>query len=383
MFQAVNGLRNRRALIAMVGCIFVGVLVFGLCSFMATRMGFLMAFLGGLFLFVASATGVNAAGVLLMDQAKGVPSRGLADAIVYGLMCIPKFILLGLALFAVSLVVFIAIAIVFFVCKIPVLGPILFVLVFPLSVIVSGLTLWGLFLCMFLALPAIWEGATITGAIAQALAIARSRLVESMLLMAVVWVLSMVVGFIVFGVLFSGLMPTIGMSASILGGDGMGSLLGMMRHRAEFGSDGSVGMGGAGYTIAAGVGGGLLWALAGSLLTLVNLLGLNLVYLRVTEGLDSAAAEAELKARLDDAKRQAADLGQKARDAAERAREQARQSSSSPAAAPAPAPPGPAAVAPSADATMPAMTKALACPQCLSPVARDDAFCGVCGHKLK
>ena len=120
MFQAVNGLRNRRALIAMVGCMFVGVLVFGLCSFMATRMGFLMAFLGGLFLFVASATGVNAAGVLLMDQAKGVPSRGLADAIVYGLMCIPKFILLGLALFAVSLVVFIAIAIVFFVCKIPV-----------------------------------------------------------------------------------------------------------------------------------------------------------------------------------------------------------------------------------------------------------------------
>jgi hypothetical protein len=209
--------------------------------------------------------------------------------------------------------------------------------VFPLSVVISGLTLCGLFLCMFLALPAIWEGATITGAIAQALAIARSRLVESMLLMAVVWVLSMLVGFIVFGVLFSGLMPAIGMSASILGGDGMGSLLGMMRHRGEFGdmggggfgSDGSVGMGGAGYTLAAGVGGGLLWALAGSMLSLVNLLGLNLVYLRVTEGLDSVADEAELKSR-----------------------EQ-----------------------PTA--------KALSCPQCHSPVGPDDAFCGVCGHKLK
>jgi len=32
---------------------------------------------------------------------------------------------------------------------------------------------------------------------------------------------------------------------------------------------------------------------------------------------------------------------------------------------------------------MPAMAKALACPQCLSDVGRDDAFCGVCGHKLK
>ena len=214
MFQAIGGLRNRRALIAMVGCMFAGVLVFGLFAFMAARLGFFMGFLGALCLFIASATGVNAAGVLLMDQAKGVPSRSLSDAMVYGLMCIPKFIVLGLALFAVSLVVFIAIAIVYFICKIPVLGPILFVLVFPLSVVVAGLTLCGLFLCMFLALPAIWEGATITRAIAQALAIARSRLVEAMLLMAVVWALSVVVGFIVFGVLFTGLMPTIGMSAS-------------------------------------------------------------------------------------------------------------------------------------------------------------------------
>jgi len=425
MFQAINGLRNRRALIAIVGCMFVGVLAFGLFSFLAARLGFFMAFLGGLCMFVASATGVNAAGVLLMDQAKGVPSRNLADAIVYGLMCIPKFILLGLALFAVSLVVFIVLALVYFVCKIPFIGPILFTVVFPLSVVISGLTLCGLFLCMFLALPAIWEGATITRAIAQALAIARSRLVESMLLLAVVWALSLVVGFIVFGVLFTGLMPTIGMSASILGGDALGGMMGMMRHRGDFGGMGSdmgggfggggnVGMGGAGYVLAAGIGAGLLWALAGSLLSLVNLLGLNLVYLRVTEGLDSGAAEAALRSRLDDAKRQASDIGQKAKEAAERARDQARQSAvaaqasmaaaaaSAPAQSPAPVTPPPSqphsppafsaapnplasltSREPPPDSTTPAAAKALACPQCLSSVGRDDAFCGVCGHKLK
>ncbi len=306
MFEAINGLPNRRALIAMVGCMCVGVLAFGLFSFMATRMGSVfIAFLGGLCFFVASAIGVNAAGVLLMDQAKGVPSRGLSGAIVDGLMCIPKFIVLGLALFAVSLLVFIAIAIVYFVCTIPVLGPILFVVVFPLSVVISGLTLCGLFLCMFLALPAIWEGATITRAIAQAQAIARDRLVEALLLMAVVWVLSVVVGFIVFGVLFSGLVPMLGMSASILGGDAMGGLIGMMRHRVEFGDMGGGGFdgSGAGHMLAAGIGGGLLWTLAGSLLSLVNLLGLNLVYLRVTEGLGSGAAEAAPMARQDDTKR--------------------------------------------------------------------------------
>ena len=114
---------------------------------------------------------------------------------------------------------------------------------------------------------------------------------------------------------------------------------------------------------------------------------------------DVGAAEAELKARLDDAKRQAADLGQKARDAADRAREQARQSAaaasaaataatsppSQPHAPPAftAAPTRPEAREAPADSTMPAMAKALACPQCLTAVGRDDAFCGVCGHKLK
>jgi hypothetical protein len=365
MFQAINGLRNRRALIAMVGCLFAGVLLFGLFAVLAARLGVLMGVLGGLCLFVGGATGINAAGVLLMDQARGVPSRKLGDAIVHGLTCIPKFILLGLALFAVALAVFIAVAIVYLVCKIPVLGPILFVLVFPLSVVVCGLTVCSLFLCVFLALPAIWEGATITRAIAQALAIARNRLVESMLLMAVVWVLSAGVGVIVFGVLFTGLMPSVGMTAGILGGEGFSSMMGMMRQRGEFGDMGGVAPGGAGYALAAGIGGGLLWALAGSLLSLVNLLGLNLVYLRVTEGLDSGAAQAALKVK------------------------EAAAPTPAPPHAPPPFSPAPPAAQPlkprepPIDATIPAMRKLLACPQCSAAVGRDDIYCGVCGHRLK
>jgi hypothetical protein len=149
MFQAISGLRNRRALLAMLACLFAGILVAALFSFMAARLGFFFAFLGGLSMFVAGATGVNAAGLLLMDQAKGVPARSLSDAVMGGALCIPKFIALGLALLLVSLVVFIAVALVYLVCKIPFLGPILFVLVFPLSVVVLGLTLCGLFQCLF------------------------------------------------------------------------------------------------------------------------------------------------------------------------------------------------------------------------------------------
>jgi hypothetical protein len=397
LFQAIDGLRNRRAFAAMLGCMVIGVLVAGIFSLLATRLGFVLAFLGGLSMFVASATGISAAGVLLMDQARGVPSRALTDAVVYGLMCIPKFILLALTLFVVAVVVFIALAIVYLVCKIPVLGPILFVVVFPLSVVIAGLTLCGLFLCMFLALPAIWEGAPILRAITQALAIARTRLAECLLMLTVVGVLASAVGFIVFGVLFTGLVPAVTMAASIFGGDALGSMLGTMHSLSDASDEGS-------YGLAAGIGGMLLWSLTGSLVSLVYLLGLNIVYLRVTEGLDVSATEDALKARLDIAKRQATEFGQRAKDAAERAREQARQSAAAaqasanpanrpvdPAVAesitgPTPAPPPlisdrPAREAPP-DSTSPAVAKALTCPHCLSAVARDDVYCGVCGYKL-
>jgi hypothetical protein len=385
MFQAISGLRNRRALLAMLGCLFAGVLVAGLFSLMAARFGFFFAFLGGLMLFVASATGVNAAGLLLMDQAKGVPARSLSDAVMGGLLCIPKFIALGLALLLVTLAVFIAVALVYLVCKTPFLGPILFVLVFPLSVVVLGLTLCGLFQCLFLALPAIWEGSSITHAIAKALAIVRSRLVESMLLLTVVGLLSMMVGFIVFGVLITGLIPSAGLMAGILGGDGLASVFAMLPgiDHGGYGGGGRRGSSGVGHLAAAGIGGGLLWALAVSLVALVYLLGLNLVYLRVTEGLDVGATEAAMQAGFDDAKRRAAELSQKAKDAAERARAQGRASAAAAQAGSTAAATPPAYSAAPPMATPPGVPATTLCPKCTAPVGADDLFCGVCGFKLK
>jgi hypothetical protein len=220
---------------------------------------------------------------------------------------------LGLAFFAVSIVVFIAIALVFMVCKIPFLGPILYVVAFPVAVLVAGLTLTALFLCMVLSLPAIWEGSSIGRALTQTFAIARSRLIEALLLLTVVGVLCFAVGVIAFSVIGFGLLPTAGMSASILGigsmgamsgieGGGIGALAGMMQ-----------GLGG-GYVIAGGIGFGVLWAIAMALVGQVYLQGLNLVYLRVTEGLDIGAAEAALQRGLNEARERSAELAAKAKN---------------------------------------------------------------------
>jgi hypothetical protein len=140
LFGAINGLRNRRAVIAMMGCLVGGVLVAGLLS----QLGAFMTFLGVLIWIVAAGTGVNAAGLLHMDDARGISPRSTVDALVQGLMCIPKLIALAILLFLVELAVFLVIAIVLFICKIPFLGPVLFTVAFPVSVVVAGITVLGL-----------------------------------------------------------------------------------------------------------------------------------------------------------------------------------------------------------------------------------------------
>ena len=116
LFQAVNGLRNVRAVVAMLGCTFVGVLVAGLLLAMTGTLGFLAGLLAMLVWIVAIGTGLNAAGLLQMDHARGISPRSTVDALVYGLMCIPKLIVLGLEFFAVEIAVFIGLALLMLIC---------------------------------------------------------------------------------------------------------------------------------------------------------------------------------------------------------------------------------------------------------------------------
>ena len=407
LFQAVAGLRNWPALLAMLGCAFLGVLASGLLLATTPMLGFLAGLLAFVVWIFAVGTGINAAGLLQMDHARGISPRSVADALVHGLTCIPKVIVLALAFIAVEVAVFVVIAVLLVICRIPVLGPLLFVVVFPLSVVVAGVTIVGLLLCMLLSLPAIWQGASITRALAQTLAIVRSRLVESVLLLVLLGFLTFAVGFVVFGVIAVGLMPTLGMSVSIVGFEGLGvdSLTTMSR--------------GGAHSVAGAIGGALLWAVAASLVGQVYLLGLSLVYLRVTEGLDLTASEEALRAAFDDARQRTSELAERAgqatrrRDGAAPASEAATSTGIAPAAsgsaasatpfAPsatdpfhlgateqaAPTPTGGppsdwTPLPPDAQSAPPATRPAPAsCPQCLAPVAPEDSFCGACGHRLK
>ena len=126
LFQAVGGLRNRRAIVALLGCLFAGIIAASLVGMMAASVGFFAIALGMLIWVIALGTGINAAGLLQMDQARGISPRSTVDALVYGLLCIPKLLALALIFFAAVLAVFLAIALLLLLCKIPVLGAVLF-----------------------------------------------------------------------------------------------------------------------------------------------------------------------------------------------------------------------------------------------------------------
>ena len=311
LFEAVSGLRNGRAIVALLGCLVVGVVVAMLLLSMFGAPGLLVMLLATLVWFVAIGTGVNAAGILQMDEARAAPRRGTVDALVLGLMGLPKLVVLGLACLAVEVAVFIAIALLMAVCKIPVFGPMLFVVAFPLSVAVAGITVVGLFMLAALSLPAIWQGEPLMRAVTQTLAIVRGRFVETLLLLVFVGLLCFVVGLVVFAVFGAGLVPTMALSASILSFGGM-TPMGMA------GMSPSLDGAGTRYAISGAIGGAVLWAVAVAVVGQVYLRGLALVYLRVTEGLDLGAAEAALRAGIDEARRRAAELGDKAKSATAR-----------------------------------------------------------------
>lgn len=382
LLGAVDALRNGRALLAVLGCTVAGLLAAGVLAALAVGLGIPVALPGFLALAIALATGANAAGILLLEQARGLATSSLKDALGRGLACIPSAVGLGLLALISTMTVLAVLAVVYLLCKTPFLGPIAFAVVFPFSVVITGLGLWGVFAGLMLALAATWGGATLVRSVAQVWAIARTRLAETLLLLAGAGFVAAAVGVALLGVLIVGLVPTLALAAAIFGDDALGWVAGLALD------------GGDAHGLAAGIGGGMLWAMAASLVALVGMQGLNLVYLRVSDGVDGGDAEAAIAAALDGARRHGAGFGQKVRAMAVRLRPEARRPEAAEVTLPKPTEPSgktPTSATPATlarprvappESTTPAIAKALTCPHCLSAVGASDRFCAACGYAL-
>jgi hypothetical protein len=275
--QVASALRNEKALFALlVTGLLAGSLVFlgaALADPTSTSNSFLVA---GLFVFLALLvfpTGGSVAGLLLMDQARGQEPRPMRFALIDGIAAALRIFSVSLIGIAVVAAFYLFLGLLLFLCKLPIVGPALFAVLFPILIVLAGLLFFSLIVALSMTGPAIWCGATLAQALQLLWQVAVDRLMEllvNLFSLAKIVVLAL---FILASILLVGSLTIKGTSAFILG-DALPDLSSM--NPALF-LDNE-------YAMAAIFGTMIGLVMILSALVAMAMMGLNLIYLRVTEG---------------------------------------------------------------------------------------------------
>ncbi|MDR2032865.1 MAG: zinc ribbon domain-containing protein [Azoarcus sp.] len=374
LLRITEALRNEKALFVL--------LVTGLLTGALAFMGSMLATPGSSFvtaallIFVALLVlpvGGSAAGLLLMDQARGQAPRELYKAVIDGIFAALRIFTVSLVGIAVVAVFYVLLILLLLLCKMPAAGPVLHAVLFPALVVLAGLLLFGLYVALSMAGPAIWSGATIGDALAMLWRIATSRIAE---LLVSLFLLILLIGLaecVIGGILLAGYYIVLNASASILGGSPLEAI------SLTVFSDNSP------HALAVKFGTMIVLVLVSALLLAMTMMGLNLIYLRVSE--DPATRRARSLA-------QAPDYWRKIEPTIQASAEPsfppaatdgsgnvpdmlAPIVATAAASEPAPPAPEPAFTPEPAPAAQP-----LTCPYCQAALQPGDRFCGECGGKV-
>ena len=391
--RATEGLTQWRPLImGFVSLLLAGGLMAvagGAVAAMPNMGGIILAGLLWLVAVIVIFGGASAVGIMLMDKARNMPARSFGDAAMFGVLCIPKFLLFMLLL-ALGAAAFSAVAaLLYLLCKIPYLGALLAFFIHPALVLVAAFLIVAV-MCVAMPLfaPAVWSGLSFKESLASLISIAQKRLVQVVLMLIGLYMIMLVV----MGLLFTGLLPAIsGMTAMAMGiipsYSGYGSMgVASLLSGNVFGLMNAFNSGGMAGAMA---GLGVLMTALGALLMQVWLMGLNLLYIQAAEGVDASGAANGIGSVMDDIKQRAKVAKESAVAAAERAKQAAAERAAAARAAQERAQAelqeqraAQALQAQAAEET--AKTQAATqCPSCHSAVQADDAFCGECGSKLQ
>jgi hypothetical protein len=239
----------------------------------------------GAALFVAFYGG-NAAGILVMDQARGLAVRDVTEAVRASLLSAHRLLLALVCIGAAYAALAAAVLGLLWLCRVavsgPVLGPWLFGLVVPLGVVSVGVALLAwVSVVVPLAAPGVWAGAGVLTIVRQLWHWMRQRLLTVALLMAAVSLLTAGVGALATFVVVAGGRVVSELAVRVVGIDVPAAEL-----MAGLFGRGVRSLGGAAtsqHAAAALVGGGVVFALALVLPGLVYLRGTCSVYLAMLE----------------------------------------------------------------------------------------------------
>lgn len=388
LFSALEAIRNIRAVILLALTFVAAVGVFLLLSSTHNNT---ITLLGMLLAAATMFYGTSAVGIMLMHKAQSGEDLSIGDAVMRSLAISHRLLAVALLAFLVFLGFLLVAAILFFVCKIPGIGPLFYFFALPISILALGVTYAAfLFVVMPLAGPSVWSGEKVLDVVSNLYAIVRQRLPLTVVLMVFLGILVGISAVILAIIFWSGLLFSGGLSVSILHtglGNGLFGLLssamqggigGMMEPGSMDGMNGGMhGMSGSGdgsgLAMAGMAGAGLLFAAMMAFPGLVLFQGYCQIYLTVTDGLDISAEKETLRQGMEQARKAAEEAKRKAEEARLRMEEQRKKVAS--------------ARETTAAATAAAKTSgtqaSVRCPTCGGAITAGDDFCGSCGHKLK
>ena len=321
LLRATEGLTQLRSM----GLMFLTLLVSGLLFGLGVRLGMLGILLLGLLAAVVSIAGTAAVGVMLLDRAKNQEPRSIKDAFLAGLNCVPKIMLYVLLVVALFVALSVVAAILYYICKIPFIGPVLLFFVHPALVLLAA----SLFIVLFwlvapILMPALWDGRSLKAGIGLVLAVARERLIQVVVMVLILYMLLGVVYLVVSSGFIPGFMMMSGLAGGITGGSNM------MMGAGGFGGMGSSMGGSSGSVLALAASSLVIISVVMALLMQVMFMGYSLIYLMATEGLDEHGTEASLQAGIAAAREKARQAQEMAREAAEKIRSAVPAPSASP-----------------------------------------------------
>ncbi len=294
LLESVDALRNLGALSLLLGTFAAGGLLLSMAQSSLARaaaagtgMGWVAGAQAGAALILVF-YGANAAGLLLMDDACGRPSRDPADAVVDALRCAHRLLLVLLAVVVGGTTLLALVGGLLWLSRPALAGPwlggLLFGIALPAGAVVLGLALLAVVAVVVpLAAPAVWSGADTRAVLYRLGRLARDRLVVCALLTGAVSLLAAGVGAMITFVVMAGARVAAELAVAVVG-------LGLPAQQlmAGFMGYGLRSLGAvhaavttSGHGAAALVGGGMVFSMALVLPGLVYLRGMCAVYLAV------------------------------------------------------------------------------------------------------
>jgi len=171
---------------------------------------------GALFFLASIGVGYLGAGNQLIFEARGERLPGILASLGFGVRVLPRLFGLLLVESLLLLGIFSVETLAFALCKLPGIGPYLFLGIFPVAVVIDAAVFVLAVIVFNLSGPALWHGESVAKSLHHTLGIARSKPGSVLLMMLLLTVLSLGLGLMVSIVLYTGYTMAMSSAAPLL-----------------------------------------------------------------------------------------------------------------------------------------------------------------------